>query len=197
MERLNGVSQTDQQEQGQVLKNLEELGRWALRRHASLELKKKGSFDEYDELGPGMCRKLTTDLNSLLQEKGLVIVVDFPYAIGDDRSRIQVLTSHAYLREVGPTTLLRRIREFLVDVPISVRVTNPTHPNIKGALNLEVKGNFGQDVLYTISANEEEDPKRRFAIITYKDGVYDLILDFKTPNEPGKPIWRVNHRIFA
>lgn len=191
----NGTQYIDQLTKSKEL--LRRFGRFTLRRYSSLQLRGAADFDEYEELGVGLCDKITSHLNStVLQSQGFVFVFDFPFAIGDDRTRMQILTNRVYLREIDPMNPLSEIKDFQVGPNISVRLARPQNPNLMGALEFQTMANYGRDVLYTISANEEADPKRRFGIVVHQDKASVLLLDFKTPNEAGRPLWRVNHRLF-
>lgn len=194
------IEQRDQKGLGEqklretLLNELGKVGRWALREYFGLGLRQRASFDQYQSINEGMQDKMTSFLNGFLQQGGQLVVVDFPYQVGEDTARIQVLDKKAYLRQI----LIPSIpitKDFVYGRSISTKLTRPSHANVAGALSFEARADYGQHILYETSANEEEAEKRRFLIISNRE-YWDVLLDFRWSNESGPPIWKVNHSIY-
>lgn len=192
-----GQKGLDEQELKKMLVNeMGRGGRWALREYFGLGLRQRHteSFDQYPTIDEGMRHKITSYLNGFLQQGGQLVVVDFPYEIGADTARIQVLNKNAYLRQIlFPTIPVTK--DLVYGRSISTKLARPYPANIPGALSFEARVDYGQHTLHVVSANEEEAQKRRFLIISHKDA-WDVLLDFRWPNESGPPIWKVNHTIY-
>lgn len=161
-----------------------------------LGLTERQTFDNYEELQPALLRKITQVLNSTIQAGGRIVIIDFPFAAHDYRSRAQVVSQSSYLRQVF--TGLQHTREFRRG-HFSVSFAKPKNRNVPGALSLEVKDKFGTEHVYTTTWNEEEAPEKRFAVLTVGSEGWKQLLDFKMP-EPyfiGKPRWKINTDLFA
>lgn len=151
----------------------------------------KQTFDLYESIQPGMCRKITAGINDILQHNGKVVILDFPYP-DRETCRAQVLDQNNYLRQVNGVR--DQIRDFKSGT-FSVRLAQPTHKNVDGALSLEVRSLFGENVEYTTSWNDEETPRRRFAILARQHRAWKLILDFRLPSENGQSTWKINPEV--
>ena len=172
-------------------RQLHKLSRRISRLYYSGYLAKSDLFDNYHVLGENMCQKITTDLNSVLQHNGFVVVID-SYNMSDTNQRnsqVQVLAQQAYLRVVNPTWgLLMRTEQILHDAIISTRITRSERYPSRGALDFDVRTDYGQGSAFILA---EKTPQYGFAIVTIQDGVANLLLDTSPSG------WKVNGRVFA
>lgn len=187
---------TTQENPLEIKNSLNRTARAARLLYFSAELGQRQTFDHYEVIQPALCRKITSTFNSIIQEGGRVIILDFPYASGNETARFQVVSKSSYSRQlfhVGTWTRAFKKGHF------SVSLTKPTQSNVPGALNFAVKENFGKDHVYTTSWNEEETPERRFTIMTASKEGWKVQLDFKWPKkyDPASPAWKVNTDLFA
>lgn len=170
-------------------KTLHEISRHMLRLYFAGWLSWGERFDTYPELGENMCQKITTDLNLTLQEGGIVTVIDFPSPL--EPTRVQILTQSAYLRVTDPLSSFPVTDQFMSELPISTKLT-PQWPVNGSGLNFEVRTNYGQDTIHTVSVKS---PKDAFAIVTYHHGAH-LLIDSRAVTRTMQLAWKVNSGIF-
>ena len=115
--------------------------------------------------------------------------MDFPFPVGENTNRVQVVTRDYYLRQVNAALPFPRAFE---KGYFSVRLANPEHPNVEGALTLAILKNAKPT--YTIRWDDEEAGSRRFVVLTKQEGNWQLLLDF---NLLGKACWRVVPKVFV
>lgn len=167
---------------------LKRLANWVPRIYFATNIRQEQVREEYQELQPALCRKITAILNETLTTGGEVAIIDFPYPVNQLTNRVQIVTRHWYLRQVNAAIPAVRAFEWGY---FSVRLTKIEHPNVKGGLSCSIFGNLRP--FYTVGWNEEEAKFRRFIILTKEDKNLKLILDF---NLEGTPAWKVNTEVF-
>ena len=172
------------------------LGRQAQRRYfvgdIRQELEDGHPFDIYDEIPVGLLRAINANLNDCINSRGVVVILDFPYQ-ERFKARSQVVKENAYVRQINFDPW--PVREWKQG-NFSLRVAKPGHRNLRGGLEVQVRKDFGSNVLHATRWDEEEAPGQRFAILTQKGRAWDVILDFRLPDEK-TPAWKVNTIVYS
>lgn len=149
-------------------------------------------FDVYDDIPAGVLRAINANLNSCINDNGTVIILDFPYH-ERLKTRSQVVREDAYMRQINFDPW--PVREWKQG-NFSLRVAKPGHRNLSEGLEVQAREDFGSKVLYKTRWDEEEAPGQRFTILTQKGRAWDVILDFRLPDEK-PPAWKVNTIVYT
>ena len=195
---MNEIVLTHDKESDQISerRSLWTLGRWAQRRYFEgrirQELEDGHPFDIYDEIPAGVLRAINANLNDCINDRGVVVILDFPFH-GILKTRSQVVRRDAYMRQINFDPW--PVREWKQG-NFSLRVAKPWHRNLRGGLEVQVRKDFGSNVLHATRWDEEEAPRQRFAILTKKGSVWDVMLDFRLPDEK-TPTWKVNTIVYS
>lgn len=182
----------DRDRQNQVSLASRRLAQFAQARYFENELRAEssGDFDVRNVPDRRDLAAITSFVNRSIQQGAIAVILDLP----DDKPRIQLISSHRYARYLSPMYYSPNYKiEAKEEGNFSTRLES-LHGWQGNGLAIEVRGQHGHTGVFRTKWTDQQDTRRRFAVMTFGQNGWNVVLDFRLEEREGAPVWKINKK---